>query len=510
MAPRIFSLSALLLLPCTTLAQSNYRLAPIGGRSTLLGGTGIVYGRDGAAAFLNPATAVLADDNRLSFAVNFYTMNLLVAPSFYAPGPTDPNVFGGMNLHNTATTDFSFNALPSSLCLFMKIGAVPFLARRITDPNARAARFGMCFAMVQNETFNFAADGYSETSGSFVTRQAQTVSQSYSRFAVGPTYAMHLTEELAIGASLHGTLAAHRSLFAASATTYGATQSVDGAGKPISTLFYAGSRGDSFQFEPLIGATYRFGKQKIGASIKFPSIHVYGIGGANRQSNYDGSGTQTSIVTAEGSFVSRSPMRFSFGTGVEAKWGNAEFNTSFSPPSTGYRVELEGRDVTTKDGVLDDRAQRYALEERARGVFNASVGAEIFVSQKISALGGFATDFSALSSGALQGSLFNYYPSRTHRLMTSFGIASHGEGGELLVGGELSAGWGQRLAVNSYQLPPAVQTTGHATFQLMLVIAGSTSLKAIQRAVTDVKRVITEPRRDRPATPHNPEEPTGR
>src|SRR5688572_7691287 len=68
-------------------AQSNYRIAPIADRSQLLGGTGMAYGRDATAAFLNPATGVLVDDQRLSFSVNFYQVSFVYAPRWYVPGP---------------------------------------------------------------------------------------------------------------------------------------------------------------------------------------------------------------------------------------------------------------------------------------------------------------------------------------------------------------------------------------------------------------------------------------
>lgn len=208
-------LAAALLLPTSASAQSNYRLAPVGGRSTLLGGTGIVYGRDAAAAFLNPATAVLADDNRLSFSANFYTVNLNLAPNWYQPGAVNEAVFGKLNTTSNATTDFEFNALPSSLCLFVRAGSIEAIRKRIKNPKTRDASIGVCFATVQSSLFNFAAEGFNAQQGSVVTRQAQTVSQSHVRFAFGPTYAMNLTEELAVGASLHASLASHRSLFAA-------------------------------------------------------------------------------------------------------------------------------------------------------------------------------------------------------------------------------------------------------------------------------------------------------
>ena len=75
-----------------------------------------------------------------------------------------------------------------------------------------------------------------------------------------------------------------------------------------------------------------------------------------------------------------------------------------------------------------------------------------------------------------------------------------------MIGGEFSAGWGERLAVNSYQLPPVIGTTGHGTYQLMFVVAGSTSLRAIKRAVDDMKGVFKEqPKKPTPFNPRTPE-----
>lgn len=469
-------------------AQSNYRTAPIGGRSQLLGGTGMVYGRDAAAAFLNPATAVLIDDERLSFSVNFYQVSFVYAPRWYVPGPIDRSKFGDLSIGDATMTDLDFNALPSSLCMFFRAGELPRLQGPM-DPRKSDARVGLCFASTQRQSFNFAAEGFGEARPNSVTRQAQTLSQSYNRFAAGPTFALHLTRALAVGASLHASLASHRSLFAASATTYGSSPS------PINSTFYSGSRGDSFQVEALLGATMRWGKQTVGLSVKSPSLHIYGVGGANQQSHFDGAGNATSVISAQGSFVSRSPLRVGLGTGIEAPWGLAELNTFVSAPlGSAYSAELEGTHVMTTDSAVDDRRIREQLGEPARGVVNVAVGTELFMSDRISLLTGLSTDLSAVPSGALRGSLFNYYPYRTHTIAASFGIGSHGPGGELLVGGELSVGWGERLAVNSYQLPPTIGTTGHGTYQFMLVVAGSTSLRAIRRAVEDVQEVIKEPK----------------
>lgn len=477
-------------------AQSNYRLAPVGGRSQLLGGTGVTFGRDAASAFLNPATAVLVDDQRLSFSVNFYTVSYVYAPRWYTPGPIDRSRFGALQIESPTMTDLEFNALPSSLCIFFRAGDVKLLVPAQKEERTREARIGLCFATISGQSFNFAAEGFSETRSPSVTRQAQTLSQSYTRFAAGPTYAMHVTDALAVGASIHGSLASHRGLFAATATTYGSTPTA------TNSVFYSGSRGDSFQLDATIGATYRFGKQTVGIALRSPSMHVYGTGGANRVSYFDGAGSTASLVSADGSFVSRSPPRIALGTGIEGRWGMAEIDATYDFPITAYSAELEGRQVVTANGVVNDQPARFALAQRARGVANVGGGTELNLSPSVSMLAGVSTDFSAVPRNALPGAgLFNYYPSRTHRIAGSFGISSHGESSELLIGAELSVGWGDRLAVNSYQLPPTIGTTGHGTYQLMLVIAGSTSLRSIRRAVEDVREVIEKPK---PSTPPSP------
>lgn len=491
---------ALLLGTTSAGAQSNYRNAPVGGRSQLLGGTGMAYGRDATAAFLNPATAVLVDDQRLSFSVNFYTFSVAYAPRWYAPGPIDRSKFGDLRLDDTTKTDVEFTALPSSLCFYFRGKDIRFLVRMDKDPRTREARFGLCFATIQSQSYDFAAESFNQVRGASVTRQAQTLSQSYTRFAIGPTYAMHVSNVLAIGASLHGSLANHRSLLTATATSYGTTPNA------INSLFYNASRGSSFDLEALVGATLRFGSQTFGISLKSPSVHVYGVGSLNRQIHYEGAGSDTTTISAKGSFVSRSPLRLALGTGFEGRWGLFEFDATFDAPTTGYSAELTGRELDGTGASLSDVAKRLDLSTKARGVANLAAGVELFMSPRISVLSGLSTDLSAVPGGSLApGNYFNYYPYRTQRVALSLGFSSHGPGGELLVGGELSAGWGQRLAVNSYQLPPVVGTTGYGTYQLMLVVAGSTSLANLKRAVEDVKGVVKTPTPLPPISPTTPE-----
>jgi hypothetical protein len=467
-------------------AQANYRTAPIGGRSQLLGGTGMTFGSDAAMGFLNPATAVLVEDSRLAFSVNFYAAAYAFAPSWYAPGPIAP-AFGGLVVDHPSTSSITFNALPSSLCLFFRAGDVEGLSIAQKDERTRTSRVGFCLATIQAESFGTTADLFDAEHPPGVSRQAQSILQSYTRFAAGPTYAIQVTPALSLGGSIHANLATHRSLTTSDTTTFGSSPT------PIDTSFYRASRGDSFDFTALGGATLRFGRQTVGLSVRSPSLHVYGVGAVNEQTHFDGAGTQTQLLTARGSFVSRSPLRVGLGTGFEGSWGQAEIDL-FYDHSLGeaYSAELDGHQTTTRGGVVDDRAATFDLNQRATAIMNVAAGVELVASPTISVLLGASSDLSAVPQGALASTVFNYFPQSTDRLAGSLGVGSHGAGGEVIIGAELAYGWGQRVSVNPYQLPPTETPTSIHSYQLTFVIAGATNLKTLKRAVEDIRDVIRQ------------------
>lgn len=475
----------------TAHAQGNYRLGPIGGRTTTLGGTGVVYGQDSASAFINPATAVLADENRLSFAVAFYTATFVHAPHWYEPGPVDRSVFDGLEPNELSMNDIAFAAIPSSLCLFLRAADINLLVgKTVPELRSRQARLGICAARVYTESFELAVEGKNDAGPGNFTRQAQTVSQSYRRFAVGPTYAMNVNDHLAIGLSLHATFTRLRSFMESSVTTGGFTAS------PVTSGFFAASRGDSAQLTGVIGATYLLGHYKLGASFEPPSVHVYGVGGVNQHTTFAGAGTATNMLSAHGSFSSQTPMRLSIGGAFSDLWGLIELNVTYAHRlGSAFSADLDGREVNATNTSFDDRAVHLALAQGARSVLNTAVGVEKHVSRRLSVLSGLSTDFTAVPAGALEGSPFTYFPQRTSRLAMSGGLSSHGPPGDLVVGAELSFGWGQRLAVNSYQLPPVYATADHTTYQLLFTIAGATNLSTIRRAFEDVKEVVSPPKR---------------
>ncbi len=497
--------AAIALLPRAAAAQANYKLSPVGGRTTLVGGTGLVYGRDSASAFLNPATVVRVDPGRLAFSVNFYELSFFTAKRWYQPGDVDAARFGEISKDQATVTTFTFDTLPGSLCLFLRVGDIVFLARGDRKGLAESqARLGICLATVQSNDFSLSREDYLQQTATGGTRQAQSVLHSFRRIAGGPTYAMYVTNALALGASLHVSRAGFRSVVESTATSTGP------GGRPITSAFFNSAHGSSYDLSATIGATYRIGRfQSVALSLEAPSLHVFGPGGLNHYSHYDGAGEATSTVTADGAFAAYTPLRLGLGTGIERSWGSAELNVSYHMPvGPAYRATLDGRVIDITNGAVSDRPFTTELSARGRGAVNVGVGGEVNIAPYLSLLAGMGTDLSTVKSGSLVQDPMTYFPSRTHRVTGSLGLGSHGTGGDLLIGGELSYEWGDRLAVNSYQLPARFESVGTQTFGLLVVIAGSTSYQAIKRAVNDITNAVDPalqnkigPKKPEPAPP---------
>src|ERR1700733_1876090 len=106
--------SALVLGPSIARAQGNDRSAPTGGRTALMGNTGIALGEDGASPFMNPATIVWIRDSSLAFSVNFISFTDQHFSDWHQPGPPNAGTFGNVALSGTGISSIGLNALPST------------------------------------------------------------------------------------------------------------------------------------------------------------------------------------------------------------------------------------------------------------------------------------------------------------------------------------------------------------------------------------------------------------
>jgi hypothetical protein len=81
------------------------------------------------------------------------------------------------------------------------------------------------------------------------------------------------------------------------------------------------------------------------------------------------------------------------------------------------------------------------------------------------------------------------------RVTASIGLGSYGDGSELLLGTQLSYGWGKSIAVDPYVSPPQLALVDQRNFGAMIIVAGGVSLSAFRRTLKDLQTVVKFPQR---------------
>lgn len=460
-------------------AQANPRSAPIGGRSALMGGTGVALARDGSAPFLNPATILNISDSGLAFSVNFYTFQATDLGSFHQPGAVDTARYGALSLPSTSLDSSRADALPSTLCLFLTIG---HWGDNVEQPEKETGhrkgrrKLAACFGSLERQVFSATANGYSGSSGNLTATQAVSIQRSWNRIYVGPSYSVYVTDDVAIGAALDGigTLASSTwSVDTSVARTGGAT-----SGSAYDTAMSA----YSIDLGAMLGVMWRIDDARVfGASISTPALHLFGHydGTTALQSSGPGAGNP-SLATSSGGFSAPPPVRLGLGIGSETR-----------------RLRLEG-DLgaylpLTDLAHVDVQGAPNPPPVRSQPAVDAAIGAEYFVSPGFSFLGGASTDFTTLAPLPSSPPVGTLAESRTERVTGSFGIGSYGDGSELLMGMELSYAWGRSIAVDPFAEQTSLALVDQHIWTAMFIVAGGASLSAFGRTLRDLGRVVRIP-----------------
>lgn len=501
LAPRSFASSvaaiAFVIAARDALAQEAARNLPTGGRSILMGNTGVALGKDGTAPFLNPATVLAIDDSKLAFSVNVYRVALNEFANLYQPNPSPSGPFSGMKLSSTSYLDPHFDGLPSTLCFFFTLGR----GGPIAEDTERSGRqkLAVCIGQVVTDDFSLTASSVGGSSPTLTSVEALSASENLHKVSVGPTYAVHVTDRLALGASLHGTVTTR------STQIRGTTLSVDGGGKSLSTTLLDDATGTSFELTSLLGATYRLWPATFGLAVSLPAIHVYGDAKVASFSQVTGSGASdvTTSVNASGSFSATPPVRVDAGAGFALGRTTFEVDLGVSlPTDAAYETVLKGTQTSVTAGAATSGVFSADYVSPARTALGGALGMERRIGDSFGILAGGGAEISTVPSGALTPTAFHDYPSRMNRVTASFGVASYGAAGELLIGTELSYGWGQRYAADVYSLAPTFGLTDTRSYRAMLVVAGAANFKSITQAITGVgdavkKAVEEQVKRDR-------------
>jgi hypothetical protein len=491
-------------------AQGNDRSAPTGGRTALMGNTGIALGEDGASPFMNPATIVRVQDSSIAFSVNFFNFTDQHFSNWHQPGPPDAATFGNVALSGTGISSIGFNALPSTLCLFFTTAGEAVEGDLGLHMRQGRQKLAVCFGTLESQSTSLTALGFNGATPSGTTAQVQSVTDNFTRAHIGPTYSIAVTDRLALGLSLHGVLTND------SFTLDGSSITSLAAGGGVPSSLGSGGSGHSFDLTAILGATYRVGRFTLGLAGQVPSVHILGsYAGVLHESYAMGTTNDATVTNGSGSFSAPVPVRVGLGVGANLPRLTLEVDGSFDFGwSTAFSANVSGTTTTLGTAGPTNAPLNAVYNVPTHPVVNFAAGGEYFLATDLSLLGGLSTNLSALPGLTPAMTIGNLAPSRTNWLNASFGLGSYGSVGSFLVGAVLGFGWGQAIAINPYALPNTWGVIDTQSYSAMLVLAGSINFKSVKKAVTEVETVVKKGQENRnlpaqaPPAPPAPAPPT--
>ncbi len=468
-------------------AQGNYRGSPQGGRSALMGGTGVALGRDGSIPFLNPAGLTRIETGTVSFSTNFFALSHTKYDRLFQPnsGAAD-STLGARRLDGTSYTQTQLDSVPSTLCLHFRLG------KRMPADKTGRARFysAFCFGSTERSSNDGFALPFSAKSGATEISQSQTFTRSFRRFMVGPTLAVSLKERWSLGAALHLT---GTSYYASTSSSNVSSGDLNDRGTTLQTAF----DGNSYDLALRLGASYKPDRHvTFGLSVQLPALHVLGsLYATQTTTQLDGAGGgRLTQQIGKGSFRAGPPPSIATGVGIES-WPNRIESDLFVyfPLGSAFQSEL---DITTRrleGSAVQKTANRVQILEKAHAVVDAAIGVEHYLNPSFSLLGGFSTDFSAnppLSATPAFGSVMW---SRSSRASVAFGAGSYGGSGEILFGTELSFAKGKAYMADSFATPNQLALVNQSTWTAMFILAGKTSFAKVRQTVDRIRSLTVAP-----------------
>lgn len=457
---------ALACAPSVAHAQGNPGSAPAGGRSALMGNTGVALASDGAAPVLNPATILRVTDTRLALSVNFYGYEHTRVDGFFDAGATNDDRALGRH---------TFTTLPSTFCVFVTLVADKIVARaELPRPRHKLA---LCLG--SSERASFEAIGLGASSGA--ASETRSLVRGFGRTYAGPSYALALSDAIAVGTSLH--------LVQTSATwvTFGSTSRAVAGGATTSALERATDL-SSWDLAATLGATYRLDRDTtIGMRVSTPLGHLTGgLDATDVRSSLGAAGATARQRALSGSASAPVVPSIAVGIGRELPRVSVEANATLHLPLFPLlSAELEGHEVDAQ-GARRDIAR--VIEERGRAALGAAAGVEVHATPTLGVLGGLATDLSIQRPLRSAPSLGEIGHARRQRVLLSGGIATRDGATELLVGAQLGLGWGRTLAIDAQGASESgLRVVDERSTTVLLVVAGNASLSGLRRSIDHLR-----------------------
>jgi hypothetical protein len=475
-------------------------MAPLGGRSALLGGTGVALGVDGAAPFLNPAAIVRIADRRISFSARFFRLSQRTLTDLHQPGVVDP-AYGPLELPETSFRSTRLHSVPDTTCYFFSRsgGEGAELSGR--------SKLALCLGKTEEQEFQITALNYTGSSAGRRVDQSQSLRDSWGTWSFGPTFAIYLRNDLAVGASLNLTRTRYET--SSSISTIAEELGTDAA---VSSAYQSAESGSAWGGVAHLGVTYRLSQKVVlGASLRTPSLHVTGDYSASEDSRLD-TGVTLSHWGGDGDFAVHTPVRVGLGLGAEYDRVRFEGNVFFHSGVQNFaRAEIVRDALSISDAQGFDRSSDvFVRRESVNPVVNFGVGAEYFMSKDLSLLTGFASDVSALADlpeRSLDGRLFH---ERFNAWHAGVGITSYTDYGDLVFGARGDYLTGDMAVLNGLALPLERDRISAREWAITLILAGRVSLSTVAEAAEDLGEIVQGDAKAPAATPPKPLQPPKR
>jgi hypothetical protein len=460
-----------------------------------MGGTGVALGVDGAAPFLNPATITRIGTSRLAFSSRFYRFSHQRIHDFHRSGPASSPQLEEARFADTGESRTRVHSVPDSVCYFFPtIGAL-----------TGRQRLSICLSKTEEQELSLKALSYRGSAGDLRLDQSQHFDVDWSRFHLGPTWGLGLSERFSIGAALLVAFTRYQHAIVASSVVEQST-----AGTASVASYEELVSAFSWDIAPRIGMTYQLSPHlSLGASATFPLAHIAGGVRKTRMTELDGARTQS---FGDGDFDAKPPLQLSLGLGAEWEAMRFEVDAFVTPGTSRYargNIDRQEVAVETEAIVARDRST-VRVRETTQPVVNLAAGAEIFVARRLSLLAGIQTDLNALEDLDPADDESRLFRTRLNYYRAGAGVCSYTDFGDLMLGLRFEYGTGQLSPANTLAAPPAL---GHADideFGVMVVLAGSINWQSISQAAADVGEVVRGKASPPPATPPKPLQPPKR
>jgi len=469
--------------PLTASAQGNYRGSPQGGRSALMGGTGVALGRDGSIPFLNPAGLTRVETGTVSFSTNFFSFAHTRYDRFFQPR-RDPSrsPVGSEQIGTPSYSQNKLDGVPSTLCLYFRVGKrKPNGDSRDNDARQIAAA---CFGTTERTANDGTALQYVGKAGRYDVAQTQTFNRSFRRFLFGPTYALRYKSHWSFGAALHLVATSY------SAQTDASNIVSTADNNNFASTLQANFNALSYDVALRVGASYKADRHvTFGLSAQLPAVHAFGRLSANTTTTQlDGSGQSMVSTLGRGSFRASPPPSIAMGFGIESWPMRVESDLFvYFPIGPAFKSQLDVTASTVSGAAVQKVQNRVSIREEANAVIDAALGVERYLGPSFSVLAGFSTDFSANPPLAASPPFGSVVWSRNSRAAVSLGCGSYGGAGELLFGTELSYAQGKAYAADAFGSPNQLAIVNQTTWTALFVLAGKTSFAQVRKTVDRIR-----------------------